>query len=77
MSTIDGDFWVALDPGTNTKHMCIGREQEYDRDVSDDGGLSGIGPHDGNYLTYCKYCRKPLLWKVVDVEEKEKEYEKK
>jgi len=61
--------WVALNPGTGDKHLCLGREQEYDRDVSDDGGLSGIGPDDGKYLTYCKYCREPLLWKWMEIEE--------
>jgi hypothetical protein len=68
--TINNDKWIALNPKTYDKHDCvIGREQEYDRDAQD-GRLSGIGPdHNGEYLTTCKYCNKPLLWKLIEEEE--------
>ena len=60
------DLWVALNyPDTSNKHMCLGREQEYDRDAAD-GGLSIIMPDPyAEFLTNCRYCSKPLLWRLV------------
>jgi hypothetical protein len=77
MTINNEEKWIALNPKTYDKHMCLGREQEYDRDCSDELGLSGVGPgNDGKYLTTCKYCHKLLLWKLM-VERGEEEKEKK